>query len=185
MFSWRNYCCPTILIIGFTLCANVPPSQAERRVEFVSSNSTYNPKYFKSFSICVSNRTLNMTMELLQPIQRGFKAHIDYQLRMPNARMFQTIFSHHVDVCATVNSVKGGIFKSWFKSMTEKSNFMLNCPVQVGTYYLRDWEMGSSLTHQFLHPGEYRGKVYLFYGKYKTKTEIRVLAITIDSVLYN
>lgn len=126
-----------------------------------------------------------MNMELLLPIQRGFRAHFDYQLRLANAKTYQTLFSHNIDVCATVSNVKGGLFKSWFKSMTEKGNFMLNCPVVPGTYYLHDWEMGSSLTHQFLHPGEYRGRVNFFYGKYMTKSEIRVLSFTIDSILCN
>ncbi|XP_030571419.1 uncharacterized protein LOC115770322 [Drosophila novamexicana] len=157
----------------------------ERHVEFLATNYTFNTKYFKNFTVSIANKTLNMDMELARPIQRGFKAHVDYQLRVANAKNFQTIFSHHFDVCAIVSNVKDGLLKSWFKSMLEYSNFMHNCPVEVGYYYLHNWKLGSTMTHQFLYPGEYRGQLYLFYGKYKTKTEDRVITLIIDSILYN
>lgn len=203
MLPTRFYCCSALLIIGLVLCVNVYPSRAvslaqpvtgnttnfmflqERHVEFLATNYTFNTKYFKNFTVSIANKTLNMDMELARPIQRGFKAHVDYQLRVANAKNFQTIFSHHFDVCAIVSNVKDGLLKSWFKSMLEYSNFMHNCPVEVGYYYLHNWKLGSTMTHQFLYPGEYRGQLYLFYGKYKTKTEDRVITLIIDSILYN
>ncbi|XP_051860144.1 uncharacterized protein LOC117569367 [Drosophila albomicans] len=169
----------TLLSIG------INPSEGERRVDFVGTNYTFNPAYFTSFSITIVNKSISMDMVLLKPILRGFKVHIDYQLRMANAKSYQSIFSRHVDVCAMVSTVKDGLLKSWFKSMASHGNFMANCPVEVGHYYLHNWRMGSSMMHQFLYPGEYRSRVNFFYGKYKTKTEDRVLSIVMESLISN
>ncbi|KAH8370708.1 hypothetical protein KR093_004715, partial [Drosophila rubida] len=150
---------------------------------FVNSNYTFNPVYFKSFSLALVNKSINMDMVLLKPILRGFKIYIDYKVRIANAKSYQAIFSRHGDVCAMVSTVKDGLLKNWFKSMAAHSNFMANCPVQVGHYYLRNWKMGSSMMHQFLYAGEYRSQVNFFYGKYRTKTEDRVLSIIMESVI--
>ncbi|XP_017840135.1 uncharacterized protein LOC108598031 [Drosophila busckii] len=153
----------------------------ERSVKFVYSDSIFNPKHFKNFTMTLVNGTLNMDMTLLRPIQRGFKAHVDYQLKLKNAKNFQSILSHLIDICSVVDNIKDGLFKNWFKSMLKHGNFKLNCPVDVGTYYLRNWRMGTS--HKFLYPGEYSGKINFFYGKYKTKTEEHVLSVTLASVI--
>ncbi|KAI8037718.1 hypothetical protein M5D96_009218 [Drosophila gunungcola] len=116
---------------------------------------------------------------------RGFKAHFDIQLRLANAKNFQSMFNQKNDVCAVTSGVKNSLFKTWFKDMTKDSNFMYNCPVEVGHYYLRNWRMGSSMTHKFLIPGEYRAKVSFFYGKYATKSYEEALNLTIDAILSN
>ncbi|XP_034475901.1 uncharacterized protein LOC117782913 [Drosophila innubila] len=184
MVQLRTFWCSVIFFSALVIL-KVDPSHGERRVEFVNTNYTFSPIYFKNFSVSIVNKTVDMDMELLKPITRGFKVHIDYQLRMANAKSYQSIFSRHVDVCAMVGTVKDGLLKSWFKSMTKYSNFMHNCPVEVGHYYMHNWKMGSSMTHQFLHPGEYRSRVNFFYGKYQTKTEDRVLSIIMESVIHN
>ncbi|EDV52774.2 uncharacterized protein Dere_GG16268 [Drosophila erecta] len=157
----------------------------ERSVQFVAGNSSYNPKYFKSFAMTIVNNTMNMDMHLNRPIQRGFKAHIDILLRLANAKNFQSMFSQKSDVCAVTSSVKNTLFKSWFKDMSKNSNFMYNCPVEVGHYYMHDWRMGSSMTHKFLIPGEYRGKLSFFYGKFGSKSFEEALRMTIDVILSN
>ncbi|XP_016971209.1 uncharacterized protein LOC108038857 [Drosophila rhopaloa] len=156
-----------------------------RSVEFVTGSCSYSPKYFKNFSLTIVENLMNMDMDLNRPIQRGFKAHFDIQLRLANAKNFQSMFNQKNDVCAVTSSVKNSLFKSWFKDMTKYSNFMYNCPVEVGHYYLRNWRMGSSMTHKFLIPGEYRGKVSFFYGKYGTKSFEEALNLTIDAILSN
>ncbi|KAH8261060.1 hypothetical protein KR044_002810, partial [Drosophila immigrans] len=157
----------------------------DRRVEFTNCNYTFSQTYFETFSVSIVNNSVSMDMVLLKPILRGFKVHIDYQLRMANAKNYQSIFSRHVDVCGMVSAVKDGLLKSWFKSMSKYGNFMANCPVEVGHYYLRDWRMGSSMMHKFLYPGDYRSQINFFYGKYHTKTEDRVLSILVESVISN
>ncbi|XP_043071277.1 uncharacterized protein LOC122322571 [Drosophila grimshawi] len=185
MIQLRIFCWSALFAIKLLLILNVYPSQAERYVEFKNASSTFNPKYFKNFTIYVINQTLNLDMDVKLPIQRGFKVHVDYQLRVANAKNFQTLFSHNIDLCATVSNVKEGLLKSWFKSMTKHGNFMHNCPVEVGHYYLHNWKMGTTMTHQFLYPGEYRGRADFFYGKYKTKTEERTLSFILEAVLHS
>ncbi|XP_068148987.1 uncharacterized protein [Drosophila tropicalis] len=158
---------------------------AERKVTFLSTNVVFNPKYFKNYTLFIINNTMNMDMYLNRQIQRGFKAHIDYQLRLANAKNFQTVFSHNTDVCAIVTSVRDSLFKSWFLDMSKHGNFMYSCPVEIGHYYMRNWRMGGSMTHRFLMPGEYRGKAFFFYGKYKAKSYDECLVMTIDAILTN
>ncbi|KAH8286393.1 hypothetical protein KR054_008415, partial [Drosophila jambulina] len=152
---------------------------------FLTGNCTFNPKYFKNFTLTIVDNMMNMDMHLNRPIQRGFKANFDIQLRLANAKNFQTVFNQKNDVCAVTGSVKNSLFKTWFRDMTRNSNFMYNCPVEVGQYYLHNWRMGSSLTHKFLIPGEYRGQLSFFYGKYKTKSYEEALSLSIESILSN
>ncbi|KAH8272985.1 hypothetical protein KR026_003318, partial [Drosophila bipectinata] len=152
---------------------------------FLSSNCTFNEKYFKNFSITIVENLMNMDMYLNRPIQRGFKCKMDIQLRLANAKHFQSVFNQKSDVCALTSSVKNSMIKSWFKDMTKHSNFMYNCPVEVGHYYLHNWKMGSSMIHKFLIPGSYRGDIHFFYGKYGTKTHEETLSVTIDALLSN
>ncbi|XP_022219720.2 uncharacterized protein LOC111072282 [Drosophila obscura] len=155
------------------------------RVEFVASNFTYNPKYFRNYSLTITKNMMNMDMDLNRPITRGFKAHLDIQLRLANAKNFQSVFKQVTDVCAATSTMKNSLFKSWFKDMTKHGNFMYNCPVQLGRYYMHNWRMGSSMTHRFLIPGEYRANVEFFYGKYKTKSYEETITLMIDAILSN
>ncbi|KAH8270564.1 hypothetical protein KR018_011598, partial [Drosophila ironensis] len=152
---------------------------------FVSGNCTFNGKFFKNFSLTIVDNLMNMEMHLNRPIQRGFKSHMDIQLRLANAKRFQSVFNQISDVCAVTSSMKNTLFKSWFKDMSRHSNFMYNCPVQVGHYYMHNWQMGSSMTHKFLIPGAYRGKVTFFYGKYGAQSYEETLKLTIDANLSN
>ncbi|XP_034122880.1 uncharacterized protein LOC117580434 [Drosophila guanche] len=179
MWKLLNY--SVIIFLSF----NSELVNGERSVEFLASNCTYNEKYFRNFSLTISKNMMNMEMDLSRPIVRGFKVHFDIQLRLANAKNFQSVFSQVNDVCAATSTVKNSLFKSWFKDMTKHGNFMYNCPVQVGHYYMHNWRMGSTMTHRFLIPGEYRGKVEFFYGKYKTKTYEETLTLIIDTILSN
>ncbi|XP_002028415.2 uncharacterized protein LOC6603437 [Drosophila persimilis] len=167
------------------LCLQSQLVAGERSVEFLAGNCSYNPKYFKNFSLTISRNMMNMDMDLNRPILRGFRVHIDIQLRLANAKNFQSVFSQVNDVCAVTSTVKNSLFKSWFKDMTKHGNFMYNCPVQMGHYYMHDWRMGSAMTHRFLIPGEYRGKLGFFYGKYKTRSYDETLTLMIDAILSN
>ncbi|XP_017019339.1 uncharacterized protein [Drosophila kikkawai] len=161
------------------------PIVAERSVQFLTGNCTFNPKYFTNFTLTIVDNMMNMDMHLNRPIQRGFKANLDIQLRLANAKNFQSVFNQKNDVCAMIASMKNSLFNIWFKDMTKNSNFMYNCPVEVGHYYMHSWRMRSSLTHKFLIPGEYRGLINFFYGKYKTKSYEEALSLSIDSILSN
>ncbi|KAH8380407.1 hypothetical protein KR009_010515, partial [Drosophila setifemur] len=152
---------------------------------FLTGNCTFNPKYFKNFSLTIEENMMNMDMVLNKPIHRGFKSEVDVQLRLANAKNFQSVFNQKNDVCAITSGMKNSLFKTWFKDMSKQSNFMYNCPVEVGHYYMRNWRMGSSMTHKFLIPGSYRGKVTFFYGKYNTKSYDEALSLTIDTFLSN
>ncbi|XP_030385959.1 uncharacterized protein LOC115632842 [Scaptodrosophila lebanonensis] len=163
--------------------SNFCTNQAERHVVFKSINATFSPKHFHNFSITIKNNTVNMDMYIIRPLRRGYMAHLEYQMRLANAKLFQTIFSNKFDICNTVGSLKESIIKYWFKTMLKNGNFMQNCPVEVGHYYLHNWQM--AVTHRFLQPAEYRCIARTYYGKYKSKTEDHVITFQIEAELMN
>lgn len=79
-----------------------------------------------------------------------------------------------------VISLKDTIFKKWFRSFLKYGNFMQNCPVYKGHYYLRGWELDPDLIPSYLYAGDYRIKGYGFYGKFKGKDEDFVVAIDLE-----
>ncbi|XP_030385960.1 uncharacterized protein LOC115632843 [Scaptodrosophila lebanonensis] len=126
-----------------------------------------------------------MDMYLIRPLRRGYMAHLDYQMRLANAKSFQTMFSNKFDFCNTLGSMKDSIIKHWFKIMMQYGNIMPNCPMEAGHYYIRNWTMGSTIAHKFLHPAEYRCIARTYYGKYKSKTEDHVITFQIEAELMN
>ncbi|KAI8123534.1 hypothetical protein CVS40_6002, partial [Lucilia cuprina] len=151
-----------------------------RNIKFRSCSSNYNPKYFSNFSIYTLNDSLYSEVDLIRPLVTGLKANVDFQIRLENSKIYQTLFSYNIDVCSIVISYKDTLFKRWFKSLLKHSNFMQNCPIHEGHYYLNAWRMESSLIPTYLYPGDYRFKGYAYMGKLKNKDNF-ILELTTDA----
>ncbi|XP_062136659.1 uncharacterized protein LOC133845976 [Drosophila sulfurigaster albostrigata] len=148
-----------------------------------SGESKFSPKYFQNFTIDIINNTLNLEMTTIKPFTRGFKVHLDFSISLGKTKHYQSVFSHIIDTCGVVSAVKNNIFKSWFQSMLEHGNFMYNCPVVVGQYFLRNWKLDGELVPHYLYAGDYRVKGHFFFGKLKSKHEDFVLDLTIFALL--
>ncbi|XP_023168130.1 uncharacterized protein LOC111597563 [Drosophila hydei] len=143
----------------------------------------YNHKYFENFNMSIINNTVNLDMIIRKPLTRGFKSHIDFSISLGKSKHYQSVFAHIIDVCGVVTAIKSNIFKSWFQSMLENGNFMYNCPVPEGHYFLRNWKLDSSLVPQYLYAGDYRISCHLFFGKLKTKHEDFVVDLIFFALL--
>lgn len=156
---------------------------AKSSIQFQSGQSKYSPKYFDNFSMSIVNNSLNLEMTTKKLLTRGFKVHVDFCLSLGNTKNYQSVFTHVMDTCGVVSAVKSNIFKTWFKTMLKHGNFMYNCPVPPGHYFLRNWKLDASLVPQYLYTGDYRVTGHFFYGKFKTSQEDFVLDMTVFALL--
>ncbi|XP_030385962.1 uncharacterized protein LOC115632845 [Scaptodrosophila lebanonensis] len=140
-------------------------------VSFLTGESTYNKKFFDNFTLSIVNNTLCLDLDIIKPLSRGFRAHIEFQLSLGRSKKYQRVFAHVLDVCEVVTTIKNNIFKSWFQSMLQHGNFMYNCPVAKGHYFLHNWRLESRLVPTYLYAGDYRVKAHFFYGKHRSKLE--------------
>ncbi|XP_062127362.1 uncharacterized protein LOC133839801 [Drosophila sulfurigaster albostrigata] len=158
-------------IIGVVLiiaCCNVPVAKASSFV-MQSGECKYNPKFFDNFTIAITNNTLNLDMITKRRLTRGFKVQFDFALSLGKSKNYQSVFTHTMDTCEAVAAVKSNIFKAWFQSMQEHGNFMYNCPVEEGRYFVHNWQIESQLVPQFLHRGNYRVTGHFFFGNLKPR----------------
>lgn len=119
-----------------------------------------------------------------RPISQGYKVRLDFSISLGKTKNYQSVFSHIIDLCGVVSSIKSNIFKTWFNSMVQYGNFMYNCPVPEGHFYLKNWKLDSKLVPQYLYAGDYRVTSHFFFGKLKTKTEDFVLDMIVFAKLY-
>ncbi|XP_017019300.1 uncharacterized protein [Drosophila kikkawai] len=139
--------------------------------------------HFKNFTLEIINNTLYMDMITAKTIHRGLKVLIDVQLSLDKGKSYQRLFAHILDCCAVVSSVKTNLFKSSFESMLKRGNFMYNCPVPAGVYFLHDWKLDSHLVPHYMLPGDYCVTAHFFYGKHKSKQEDVVLDLDVYALL--
>lgn len=158
---------------------------AKSSISLESGECKYSPKYFENFTMSIINNSLNLDMITRRPLSRGFKVHVDFSVSLGKTKNYQSVFNHIMDTCGVVAAVKNNIFKTWFNSMLKHGNFMSNCPVHVGHYFLHDWKVDSSMFPRYLYAGDYRITGHFFYGKYKTNQEDFVLDMTVFCISGN
>ncbi|KAH8419566.1 hypothetical protein KR222_006572, partial [Zaprionus bogoriensis] len=152
-------------------------------VVFQTGESKYSRKYYDNFSMSIINNTLNLDMIIKEPLAQGFKVRLDFSISLGRAKNYQSVFSHIIDLCGVVSAVKSNIFKTWYKSMLDHGNFMNNCPVSEGHYFLHNWKLDPQLVPQYLFAGDYRVSSYFFFGKLKSKQEEFVLDMIVFALL--
>ncbi|XP_065362135.1 uncharacterized protein LOC135955705 [Calliphora vicina] len=158
----------------------INPAKATREVKFCNLDYRWSPNYFSNFTTYLENNSVYVDINIIKLIDNGFKGHIEFQIRLEGSKHYQTLFSYTLDICNMVISFKNTIFKKWFRSFLKYGNFMQNCPVYSGHYYLNGWKLDPVLIPTYLYAGDYRIKGYGFYGKYKSKEEDFVLAVDLE-----
>ncbi|XP_034122884.1 uncharacterized protein LOC117580437 [Drosophila guanche] len=143
----------------------------------------FNEKHFNNFTLEIVNNTLYLDMVTPTTISRGLKVLMDVQISLDKRKSYQRLFAYVLDICAVVSSVKSSMFKSWFQSILERGNFMTNCPVPPGHYFLHNWKLDSQLVPHYLMVGDYRVFCHFFYGKHKSIHEDFVLDMDIYAVM--
>lgn len=137
-------------------------------------------KYFYNFTSHLQNNSINVDFYTIRTLRRGYRAHTEIRIRLMDSKKYQTLFVYNLNVCGMVIGYKDTIFKKWFRSLLKSGNFMQNCPVPIGHYYLSNWQLESDLIPMYLYPSDYLIKFYGFYGKYRTKEEDFVADIEIE-----
>ncbi|XP_019894626.2 uncharacterized protein LOC109613899 [Musca domestica] len=172
------------LVLNFMLLTElVGQVYGVTKISFLGSRVRYNPKYFSNLTVFTENSTINADFKLLKLLRQGIKANAEVQLRLKNSKTHQKLFSSVLNVCELIVSLRSTIFKKWFESLLKFSNFMPNCPISAGHYYVHGWEPDATLIPSYLFAGDYRIKGYCFFGNYKKKNMEFIVEIEVDAVI--
>ncbi|EDW40071.1 GL18087 [Drosophila persimilis] len=144
-----------------------------------------NPKYFRTLNVTIANNTIMADIYLAQGLKAGFRGHIDLQLRLTNAKKFQSLVQTDTDYCELLSSLKESLFRRWIHSVAKNSNFMENCPIPAGPYYLKGYQVDMSLVPSYLLNGDYRLRALVYYGKYRSKGRLFLLECTVEASMKN
>ncbi|KAH8322118.1 hypothetical protein KR059_003164, partial [Drosophila kikkawai] len=144
-----------------------------------------NSRYFKTLNVSAVNSTIAADIELIQTLKAGFRGHIDVQLRLSNAKKFQSLVQTDTDYCELLSTLKDSLFRRWVKSVTKNSNFMENCPISAGHYYLRAWHVDMGLVPSYLLSGDYRLRALVYYGKYRSKKQLFLVQCIVEATMHN
>ncbi|XP_017042183.1 uncharacterized protein LOC108088746 [Drosophila ficusphila] len=144
-----------------------------------------NTKFFGTLNVTAVNNTITADINLLQALKPGFRGHVDVQLRLSNAKKFQSLVQTDTDYCELLSTLKDSLFRRWVLSVTKHSNFMENCPVLAGHYYLRAWHVDTALVPSYLLSGDYRLRALVYYGKYRTKKQLFLAQCTVEATMHN
>ncbi|KAH8364389.1 hypothetical protein KR084_006514, partial [Drosophila pseudotakahashii] len=162
------------------LCTRQPSSLSLSHVQCEK-----NPKFFSILNVTFVNNTISADIELLQALKAGFRGHVDVQLRLSNAKKFQTLVQTDTDYCELLSTLKDSLFRRWVKSMSKNSNFMENCPVSGGHYYIKGWHVDMGLVPSYLLSGDYRLRAFVYYGKYRTKKQLFLVQCLVEATMHN
>ncbi|EDW70267.1 uncharacterized protein [Drosophila virilis] len=154
-----------------------------KHITLTVGESRFNRDYFDNFTFVLDNGKVYLDMFLKKPLIKGWYARLDFQLRVPNSKSFQSIFSTSVNVCNIVNVYKNNLFKKWYMNLLKYGNFLRQCPLSPGHYYLRGWQFGNSLVPPFISGGSYRLETYNFYGRYKSSDEVFIMSCSADATI--
>lgn len=160
-------------------------SQA-RSIEFRSATSDYNREFLSNLTIYVHNGSISWEFDLRKTIGNDFTANIDFQIRLKDSKTFQTLFGYNFNVCSMVVSFKESMFKRLFKNLLKYSNFMQNCPIYEGHYYLHNYRLEANLIPSYLYPGDYRliGRSYLHKTlKNRTIVDDYIGSVTVEVII--
>ncbi|KAH8378973.1 hypothetical protein KR009_002339, partial [Drosophila setifemur] len=144
-----------------------------------------NSKFFTTLNITLVNNTIWADIVLVQDLKAGFRGHVDVQLRLTNAKKFQSLVQTDTDYCDLLSTLKDSLFRRWIKSVAKNSNFMENCPVSVGHYYLKAWHIDMNLVPSYMLSGDYRLKALAYYGKYRSKNKVTLVECIVEATMYN
>ncbi|EDV52771.2 uncharacterized protein LOC6544203 [Drosophila erecta] len=173
---WKIAC----VLIGISV------SQAESSsVTVTRIHCEKNPKFFTTLNVTSVNSTFYADVYMPQDLKAGFRGHVDVQLRLSNAKKFQSLVQADNDYCELLSTFKDSLFRRWIKSVFKNSNLMENCPVPAGHYFVNGWHVDMGLVPSYLLSGDYLVNALFYYGKYRTKKQTFLLRCTVGATMHN
>ncbi|XP_011179984.2 uncharacterized protein LOC105210612 [Zeugodacus cucurbitae] len=153
------------------------------QLSFKSVHSRYNAHYFTNFTIQIVNDTIYNDFELIERLDPGVRCRLEFQLRIANSNIYQSLFDFDIDVCSTIIALKDHFLKSWYRSLLKFGNFMENCPFHADHYYLNGWLLEPALFPKYLYPGDYKMIAFIYNGQYKKKNMDFVMEVQLETVV--
>uniref|UniRef100_A0A6P4E7K2 Uncharacterized protein LOC108038862 n=1 Tax=Drosophila rhopaloa TaxID=1041015 RepID=A0A6P4E7K2_DRORH len=118
----------------------------------------FSRSYFSNFTVLLKNSRLNMDFFLIRDLVPGVKMDMEFLIAMKNSNKYQKIFQYTLDMCNMLAQRRNNIFKRWFATFFEASNFNRYCPVKPNSYYLKNYNYNNLYIPKFLYAGKYRVK---------------------------
>lgn len=159
-------------------------SLQKRSITMTVGETRYNREYFDNITYNIVKGRVFVEMILKKPLLKGWQARLDFQMRASSSKSYQSIFSTTVDVCNIVNAYKNNLFKKWYNNLLKYGNFLRQCPLTSGQYYIRNWQFDNSLVPPFLTSGSYRLEAYNFYGRFKKADEVFLMNFAADCTIH-
>ncbi|XP_073844494.1 uncharacterized protein [Musca autumnalis] len=154
-------------------------------MNFTKTEGSFNKKYMKNMTIWLEKGLLNLDLDTERNLEYGLRSSIAIQIKMPNSQSFQRLFSYEFDVCQLLNEIsKESIINMWYRVLLKNGNFMENCPIVKGHYYIRNLRLDANTIPVFLRSGEYQITSLSYYGKRKTKSYDQVARVFIGIKIY-
>ncbi|KAH8371622.1 hypothetical protein KR093_008286 [Drosophila rubida] len=139
-------------------------------MEILSNECNFNPKHFNVFNLSIIEDRVYAEMGTKTKIMQGFKIYLDVELRLQNAKKYNSVFSYNMDICRSLLSLRNAFYKKWVVSILKYGNFSDKCPVLPGYYYLKDFKLEDDLIPGFMFSGDYRIHLKGFYGRFKANS---------------
>ncbi|XP_017084232.1 uncharacterized protein LOC108116726 [Drosophila eugracilis] len=174
-----------MLKVAFILIGALFPLAEPSAVSLTRIHCDKNSKFFSTLNVTAMNSSIFADIELIQALKAGFRGHVDVQLRLSNAKTFQSLVQTDTDYCELLTTLKDSLFRRWVKSVVKNSNFMENCPVPAGHYYLKGWHVDMGLVPSYLLSGDYRLRALVYYGKYRTKKQQFLVQCIVEATMRN
>ncbi|XP_069967480.1 uncharacterized protein [Bactrocera oleae] len=154
------------------------------QLSFKSAHSRFNMRYFANFTVNIINDTVYNDCQLIERLDPGVRCHLEFQLRIANSKVYQSLIDFDIDVCGTIIALKDHLLKSWYRSLLKFGNFMENCPFHPDHYYLKGWKLEPALFPKYLYPGDYKIIAYIYNGQYKKKNMDFVLELQLEASVW-
>ncbi|XP_017122853.1 uncharacterized protein LOC108143123 [Drosophila elegans] len=123
-----------------------------------SQCGNFSRSYFSNFTMMVKNSRLNLEFVLLRGLVQGVTMDMEFLISMKNSIRYQKIFQYTLDMCSMLAQRRNNIFKRWFATFFDASNFNKYCPVEPNVYYLKNYNYNLLFVPKFLYAGKYRVK---------------------------
>ncbi|XP_037941296.1 uncharacterized protein LOC119674240 [Teleopsis dalmanni] len=148
-------------------------------MKFTKIEVTGDSSYISNVTYWIDNGTANADMYVKRTLNYGLRVFVDLQMKLADSKKYQSLFSYDVDVCKLLNEFfRESLLRSWYRNLLKYSNFMENCPIMEGFYYIRKLALEPNSIPPYLRSGDYRLCCTAYYGKRNSKKQRSVSNLT-------
>ncbi|XP_073847151.1 uncharacterized protein [Musca autumnalis] len=156
-----------------------------RLMNFTKTEVAFNSKYIKNMTAWLDKGLLNIDIVTEQELQYGLRGSIAVQIKMQNSKNYQRLFAYDYDLCKMLSEIsKDSIINLWYRTFLKSGNFMENCPIAKGHYFIYNLRLDPGTIPVFLRSGEYQINSIDYYGKRKTKSFEQVVRFAVYLRIY-